>query len=202
MMNCVGRALTYAAVLMLSSAVGAQAATRGGTLVFGRAIESQYLDPVHTAQNADIWLALNLYDTLLLPADDGKGGTQPGLATGYKISDDGKTVTFTMRPDIKFADGSPIELSDVKWSLDRARSKETGGEFAFLLSSIGSIETKAPDQVILNDGASGSGHHPGGGDVQRRDHAGEAGDGGARARILRKRARTSPSTRSDRDRSC
>ena len=144
------RAVTYAALLMLSSAFGAHAANRGGTLVFGRAIESQYLDPVHTAQNADIWLALNLYDTLLLPADDGKGGTEPGLATGYKISDDGKTVTFTMRPDIKFADGSPIELSDVKWSLDRARSKETGGEFAFLLSSIGSIETKAPDQVILN----------------------------------------------------
>ncbi|RYY08489.1 MAG: ABC transporter substrate-binding protein, partial [Alphaproteobacteria bacterium] len=133
---------------MLSSADGAQAATRGGTLVFGRAIESQYLDPVHTAQNADIWLSLNLYDTLLLPADDGKGGTEPGLATGYTVSDDGKTVTFTLRPDIKFADGSPIEASDVKWSLDRARSKETGGEFAFLLSSIGSIETKGTDQVI------------------------------------------------------
>ena len=149
-----GRTIAYAAALMLSSALGASSsswsATRGGTLVFGRAIESQYLDPVHTAQNADIWLSLNLYDTLLMPADDGKGGTEPGLATGYTVSDDGKTVTFTMRPDIKFADGSPIEVSDVKWSLDRARTKETGGEFAFLLSSIGSIDTKGTDQVILN----------------------------------------------------
>ena len=143
-------AFIYATISVLSLAVGAHAATRGGTLVFGRAIESQYLDPVHTAQNADIWLSLNLYDTLLLPADDGKGGTEPGLATGYTISDDGKTVTFTMRPDIKFADGSPIEVSDVKWSLDRARAKDTGGEFAFLLSSIGSIETKGTDQVILH----------------------------------------------------
>ncbi len=144
------RAFILSAALMLYSAHGAQAAVRGGTLVFGRAIESQYLDPVHTAQNADIWLSLNLYDTLLLAGADGKGAVEPGLATGYKVSDDGKTVTLTMRPDIKFADGSPIELSDVKWSLDRARAKETGGEFAFLLSSIGSIDVQAPDQVILH----------------------------------------------------
>ena len=145
-----GRAYAFSAMLMLSSAYSAHAATRGGTLVFGRAIESQFLDPVHTAQNADIWLSLNLYDTLLLAGSEGKGEVQPGLATGYKVSDDGKTVTLTMRPGIKFADGSPIELSDVKWSLDRARAKDTGGEFAFLLSSIGSVEVQAPDQVILH----------------------------------------------------
>ncbi len=54
------------AALLLSTALAfpALAATRGGTMVFGRAIESQFLDPVHTSQNADIWLSLNLYDTL------------------------------------------------------------------------------------------------------------------------------------------
>ncbi len=136
--------------LAFSGAECASAAVRGGTLVFGRAIESQYLDPVHTAQNADIWLALNLYDTLLAPAADGKGGVEPGLATGYKVSDDGRTVWLTLRPGLKFADGSALALSDVKWSLDRARAKETGGEFAFLLASIGSVEVSAPDQVVLH----------------------------------------------------
>lgn len=149
MMRRPGRALTYTALLMLSSAVGAEAATRGGTLVFGRQIESQVLDPANTKQNADIWLSLNLFDTLLIAAEDGKGGVEPGLATGYKVSDDGATVTLTMRPGIQFADGSPIEVSDVKWSLDRARAKETGGDFAFLLGSIGSIETKGADQVVI-----------------------------------------------------
>ncbi len=145
-----GRAVCLSTMLMLFAAHGASAAVRGGTLVFGRAIESQFLDPVHTSQNADIWLSLNLYDTLLLAADDGKGDPQPGLATGYQVSADGKTVTLTMRPGIKFADGSAIELSDVKWSLDRARGKDTGGDFAFLLSSIGSIDVQAPDQVVLH----------------------------------------------------
>ena len=58
-------------------------------MLFGRYADSQYLDPVHTAQNTDIWLSLNLYDTLLLAGSDGKGEVKPGLATGYKISDDG-----------------------------------------------------------------------------------------------------------------
>jgi peptide/nickel transport system substrate-binding protein len=129
--------------------VPAQAATRVGTLVFGRAIESQFLDPVNTSHNADIWLSLNLYDPLLMATADGKG-VEPGLASAWTVSPDGMTVTFTMRPGIKFADGSPIELSDVKWSLDRARSKETGGDFSFLLWSIKSIDTAAPDKVILH----------------------------------------------------
>ena len=127
----------------------AQAATRGGTLVFARQQDSIFLDPVHTAQNADIWLCLNLYDTLLQPTPDGKG-VQPGLASEHQVSADGKTVTLKLRPGLKFADGSPIGVSDVKWSLARAASKEEGGEFAFLLASVGTVETQGDDTVVVN----------------------------------------------------
>ncbi len=127
----------------------AWAATRGGTLVFGRAIESQYLDPTRTSQNADIWISLNIYDTLLQPTADGTG-VQPGLASAWSVSPDGKAITLTMRPDLKFADGSPLEVSDVKWSLDRARAKPEGGEFAFLLASIAAIETLGTDTVLIS----------------------------------------------------
>jgi peptide/nickel transport system substrate-binding protein len=140
----------FAAALALPiMAPPVEAATRGGTLVFGRAIESQYLDPVHTAQNADIWLALNLYDTLLQPSADGKG-VEAGLAASWVVAPDGKTITFKMQPGLKFSDGSPLQPSDVKWSLDRARTKETGGEFQFLLSSIASIDISGDDTVVLH----------------------------------------------------
>src|SRR6266700_849356 len=136
------------AALGLLCASQTWAANRGGTLVFARQVDSQFLDPTQTAQNADIWISLNLYDTLLLASADGKS-TEPGLALATKVSDDGKSITFTMRPGLKFADGSPLLVSDVKWSLDRARSKEEGGEFAFLLSSIASVATKGEDSVIV-----------------------------------------------------
>ncbi len=144
------RAILLAACLLLSVLTGrAEAVTRGGTLVFGRAIESQFLDPTQTAQNADIWISLNIYDTLLQPSADGTG-IQAGLASAWKTADDGKTVTLTLRPGLKFADGSPLLPSDVKWSLDRARSKADGGEFAFLLASIASIDVQGDDTVILH----------------------------------------------------
>lgn len=147
------RSLARLSLILAGLLVGAihpaAALTRGGTFTFARAADSLFLDPVHTAQNADIWISLNLYDTLIQPTVDGKG-IQPGLAESYALADDGKSVTLKLRSGLKFADGSALELSDVKWSLDRARNKDTGGEFAFLLESIASIETQAPDTVILN----------------------------------------------------
>jgi peptide/nickel transport system substrate-binding protein len=144
------RAILLAAALLLSILTSrAEAQTRGGTLVFGRAIESQFLDPTRTAQNADIWISLNIYDTLLQPSADGTG-VQPGLASAWKVSDDGKAITLTLRPNLKFADGSPLLPSDVKWSLDRARSKPDGGEFTFLLASIASIDIQGDDTIILH----------------------------------------------------
>jgi peptide/nickel transport system substrate-binding protein len=142
------RRLLVALALALS-VLPAQAATRGGTLVFGRAIDSQVLDPVHTTQNADIWLSLNIYDTLLLASADGRG-VEPGLASAWAVSDEGKTITFTLRPGLKFSDGSPITHEDVKFSLDRAREKATGGDFSFLLAAIDSINIAGADQVILH----------------------------------------------------
>ncbi|WP_237180490.1 ABC transporter substrate-binding protein [Roseomonas haemaphysalidis] len=126
----------------------ARAARRGGTLVFARYADSLVLDPTQTAQNADIWISLNLYDTLLQPTPDGKA-LQPGLAASHSISDDGKAITFTLREGLKFADGSPLAVSDVKWSLDRARSKEQGGEFAFLLAAVTAVETPSADTVVV-----------------------------------------------------
>lgn len=129
----------------------ARAAKRGGTLTFARAADSIYLDPVKTEQNADIWISLNIYETLIQPSADGKS-LVPALAESWAMDPSGKTITLKLRPGLKFGDGSPITVSDVKWSLDRARSKEEGGDFAFMLQSIAEIATPAPDTVVITLG--------------------------------------------------
>ncbi|OJY66688.1 MAG: peptide ABC transporter substrate-binding protein [Rhodospirillales bacterium 70-18] len=136
------------AATTLSGGARAASVTRGGTFTFARAADCLYLDPVHTAQNADIWISLNLYDTLIQPTADGKG-LEPGLAESYAVSEDGKEVTLKIRPGLKFADGSPLALSDIKWSLDRARDKATGGDFQFLLEAIGEVVLAPPATVVL-----------------------------------------------------
>ena len=128
------------ATLVLATAVTlgqALAVTRGGTLVYGRYADSLFLDPVLNDANLDIWILTNLYDTLLQPTDNGKN-VQPGLASGYTVSADKKSLKLTLRPGIKFADGSPITAADVKWSLDRARNPDNGA-WNGLLESIGSV---------------------------------------------------------------
>jgi peptide/nickel transport system substrate-binding protein len=126
----------------------AEAVNRGGKLVYARYADSLFLDPVLNDANVDIWILTNLFDTLLQPTADGKG-VVPGLAASYQASDDALTYTLKLRPGIKFSDGSPITVEDVKWSLDRARNPKEG-IWNFTLESIDSIETQGDDTVILH----------------------------------------------------
>ena len=73
---------------------------------------------------------------------------QPGLATKWELTDDGKLLVLTLRSNVKFADGSPMTSEDVKWSLDRARDPKAGA-WNSSLASIDSIEAKDPTTVAL-----------------------------------------------------
>ena len=76
-------------------------------------------------------IAINCYDRLLSfgTATDGSGGIDSDyqklrgeLAESWQVAEDSLSVTFKLKPDAKFADGTPVTADDVKWSLDRAVS--------------------------------------------------------------------------------
>ena len=143
------RTAATAALLCLGTAsLAAAQPVRGGTLVFGRNADSQFLDPVLNEQNVDIWVLTNLYSTLILPTADAKG-LRPGLATEWKASADGKTFTLKLRPGVKFADGSPLTPDDVVWSLNRARDPKQG-VWNFLLASIAGVAAQGADTIVLS----------------------------------------------------
>ncbi|MET0743630.1 MAG: ABC transporter substrate-binding protein [Microvirga sp.] len=131
----------------LLAGTSAEAVTRGGKMIYGRYADSLFLDPVLNDANVDIWVLTNLYDTLLAPSADGQG-LQPGLATKWDLSDEGKSVVISLRPDVKFADGTPMTSEDVKWSLDRARDPKAGA-WNSSLASIDAVEAKDPATVVL-----------------------------------------------------
>jgi peptide/nickel transport system substrate-binding protein len=144
-----GKIIGLAAALGLFWASGAEALTRGGSFTFGAYSDVIFFDPVYQQQTEDIWFALNIYDTLLQPTADGKG-LQPGLATSYELSPDALTMTLTLRPGIKFSDGSPILASDVKFTLDRGHTKEEGGNYYFLLAAVDTVDAVGDDKVVIH----------------------------------------------------
>ena len=68
------------------------------------------------------------------------------LAKSYEVSPDGLKITFHLRPDATFQDGSPVTADDVKWSLDRAVSAKGLGAPQLLTGSMTS-----PDQFTIVD---------------------------------------------------
>ncbi|MEM6520897.1 MAG: ABC transporter substrate-binding protein [Cyanobacteria bacterium P01_C01_bin.70] len=71
---------------------------------------------------------------------------EPELAESWEMAEDGMSVTFTLRPDATFHDGTPVTANDVKWSFDRAVS--IGGFPSFQMKA-GALES--PDQFEVVD---------------------------------------------------
>lgn len=86
------------------------------------------LDPAKGTDYADTILAINLYDTLVYPAQ-GAAGVQPHLASDWVI--DGKTYTFTLRDDVTFNSGNPVTAADVVYSYERLMGMAQGNSSLF-----------------------------------------------------------------------
>jgi len=57
---------------------------------------------------------------------DDKLEVQPDGASGWKVSEDGATYTFSIRDGLKFGDGTPVTANDFVYSINRALSPEIG----------------------------------------------------------------------------
>lgn len=65
--------------------------------------------------------ATKIYDTLVWK--DRSGELLPWLAEGWERSQDAKTYTFTLRPDIRWHDGQPLTARDVAFTFDYFRNQ-------------------------------------------------------------------------------
>src|SRR5579884_3716933 len=93
---------------------------RGGTLnylVSGvLANWDRGLDPA-SAGSAPTVMLNAIFDRLFRLGPAGK--IQPDLATGYQISDGGRTVTISLRQGVRFQDGTPLDARAVEYNIRR-----------------------------------------------------------------------------------
>jgi peptide/nickel transport system substrate-binding protein len=92
------------------------ALSASGTLNWEWELPSSW-DPVTSTAGWDVHALGLVYATItdLNPA----GTVEPGLATSWKYASDGKSVTFRLRPGLRFTDGTPLNAEAVKENIER-----------------------------------------------------------------------------------
>jgi peptide/nickel transport system substrate-binding protein len=99
---------------------------RGGVLLAVIGADPPSLDPHQESTFANIQLVAPLY-SLLLQIDPYNYPKIIGdVATDWKMSPDGLTYTFKLRPGIRFHDGSPLTATDVKATYEKIVSPPEG----------------------------------------------------------------------------
>jgi len=128
------------------------AQTPKDVLLVGQVAEPKSLDPQAVTAVNDFRILVNLYDGMVR-YKNGSLDVEPALATSWKISDDGKLYTFTLRKGVKFHDGTMFNAQAVKFNFDRMlddkHPQHDTGPFplAFFFKSI--VETRVIDDYTV-----------------------------------------------------
>jgi peptide/nickel transport system substrate-binding protein len=101
-----------------AASTGQGKAAKGGTIVYAHeqeppCIAGGWIQQAYTSRQ--------VLDGLVTLDDNDK--VQPWLATKWEISPDGKTYTFTLKPDVKFTDGTPLDAAAVAYNFDYWENK-------------------------------------------------------------------------------
>jgi peptide/nickel transport system substrate-binding protein len=121
--------------------------TLGGTVTMVLENDVIDFDPLKSRAFVDRNVHYQIYDSLVRIDETGK--IIPWLATKWEPSSDGKTVTFTLRDDVTYHDGTKFDAESVKWNIERY-IKTTGSQRAGELASVDTVEATSPTTVKFN----------------------------------------------------
>lgn len=129
---------------------GATEPVSGGTLTYATGdAEPTCLDP-HVGGNYPQALISTQYLESLVSLDE-SGEAIPWLAESWVESEDGLSWEFTLRDDVAFTDGTPLDAASVKASLEHVQDPATGSSTGYLaLAKVENIEAVSDTVVRLD----------------------------------------------------
>jgi len=130
------------AALCLGSLLGHALAQGGGELRFCLQNEPKTFDPLKVEDGASEAIRY-LTGGVLVRVNRKTQDLEPELALSWKVSKDGRQISFRLRSGISFSDGTPFSAEDVAYTVQRlmdpALHSPTGDAFR---SGSGNVETK------------------------------------------------------------
>jgi peptide/nickel transport system substrate-binding protein len=149
MVNPCGKAIAVA-VLCLGSLLGRAVAQGGGELRFCLRTEPKTFDPLKVEDDASGAIRY-LTGGVLLRVNRQTQELEPELAMSWKVSKDGRQISFRLRSGISFSDGTPFSAEDVAYTvqqlMDPALHSPTGDAFR---SGTGSVETNVISRTQIS----------------------------------------------------
>lgn len=113
----------------------------GGSLVEGFVGAPQLTNPLENTTIIDQALTQLTYAGLLKRMPD--NSLLPEIATGYTVSSDGKTYTFTLNNKAVFSNKKPVTSADVLYTVEQLRQLETDGKQASFWNT---VTVSTPDE--------------------------------------------------------
>jgi oligopeptide transport system substrate-binding protein len=126
-------ALLVAALTVTAAACGGDddggAGAADGVITVNWGSEPPSLDPGLASDTTSSNIISNIMDPLVKLGAD----LEPvaNLAESWEVSPDGRTVTFTLRPDGRWTTGDPVTAEDFEWSWKRTISPELAADYAY-----------------------------------------------------------------------
>ena len=148
------RSTIFSTAVLLAAGVRfapAIAATPDNMLIIAAQIDDiTTLDPAQSFEFSGSDVNRNLYSKLVgFDPANLDAGYIPALAESWDVSEDGKTITFTMRDGVTFESGNPVTAQDVEWSLRRVITLNKTP--SFILSQFG-FTPENVNETIVADG--------------------------------------------------
>ena len=140
----------WLAIPACAVALAAQGATPKNTFVIAKDISDIItLDPAEVFELTTGEVIANVYDRLMMFEPENLTELTGGVAESWDVSADGKSITFKIRPGLKFHSGNPVRPEDVEFSLERVvKLNKTP---AFIITQFGWNPDNVDDLVQVVD---------------------------------------------------
>jgi len=144
-------AAVVASLVSVGIAAPVMAETPPNMLVIANRIDDiKTFDPAESFEFAGADVSRNVYQKLVnFDPMDLEAGYQPQLAESWEISEDGRTITFTMAEGHTFASGNPVTAKDAEFSLRRA--VQLNKTPSFILTQFGFTPENVEETIVAPD---------------------------------------------------
>ncbi|MCB1834460.1 MAG: ABC transporter substrate-binding protein, partial [Geminicoccaceae bacterium] len=141
-------AATVLATVGIAAPVAAE--TPANMLVMGMRLDDIItMDPAEVFELTTGEISANIYDRVMMFEPEDLSTLVCGVCEDYTISEDGKTIDFTVRDGLTFHSGNPVRAEDVVWSLQRVINLNKTP--AFILSQFGWTPENVEEMITVTD---------------------------------------------------